>query len=124
MIPILIAVVLLYHLDDVGVYQDGTFIPILGVEHFELLLKDLSRFAVKSFEIMGLRSQVFKELEAILRSSKRKKTGKLRNVTLLTVVTPLYQFVNKLPNYTKQTKRLSPEAIAILQAFSKIVAIL
>ena len=67
MIPILIAAVLLYHLDDVGVYQDGTFIPILGVEHFELLLKDPARFAVKSFEIMGLRSQVFKELEAILR---------------------------------------------------------
>ena len=121
MIPILIAAVLLYHLDDVGVYQDGTFIPILGVEHFELLLKDPSRFAVKSFEIMGLRSQVFKELEAILRSSKRKKTGKLRNATLLTVVTPLYQFVNNLPNYTKQTKRLSPEAVAILQALQKTV---
>ena len=121
MIPILIAAVLLYHLDDVGVYQDGTFIPILGVEHFELLLKDPSRFAVKSFEIMGLRSQVFKELEAILRSSKRKKTGKLRNATLLTVVTPLYQFVNKLPNYTKQTKRLSSEAVAVLQALQKTV---
>ncbi|GAB4543586.1 MAG: hypothetical protein Tsb0014_37280 [Pleurocapsa sp.] len=121
MIPILIAAVLLYHLDDVGVYQDGTFIPILGVEHFELLLKDPSRFAVKSFEIMGLRSQVFKELEAILRSSKKKKTGKLRNATLLTVVTPLYQFVNNLPNYTKQTKRLSPEAVAILQALQKTV---
>ena len=121
MIPILIAAVLLYHLDDVGVYQDGTFIPILGVEHFELLLKDPARFAVKSFEIMGLRSQVFKELEAILRSSKRKKTGRLRNATLLTVVTPLYQFVSKLPNYTKQTKRLSPEAVAILQALQKTV---
>ena len=113
MIPVLIAAVLLYHLDDVGVYQDGTFIPILGVEHFELLLKDTSRFAVKSFEIIGLRSQVFKELEAILRSSKGKKTNKLRNATLLTVVTPLYQFVNKLPNYTKQTKRLSNQAIAV-----------
>ena len=121
MIPILIAAVLLYHLDDVGVYQDGTFIPILGVEHFELLLKDPSRFAVKSFEIMGLRSQVFKELEAILRTSKRNKTGKLRNATLLTVVTPLYQFVNKLPNYTKQTKRLSSEAVAVLQALQKTV---
>ena len=121
MIPILIAAVLLYHLDDVGVYQDGTFIPILGVEHFELLLKDPARFAVKSFEIMGLRSQVFKELEAILRSSRGKKTGKLRNATLLTVVTPLYQFVNKLPNYTKQTKRISPEAVAVLQALQKTV---
>jgi uncharacterized protein YejL (UPF0352 family) len=121
MIPILIAAVLLYHIDDVGVYQDGTFVPVLGIEHFELLLKDAKSFAVKSFEIEGLRSQVFKELEAILRGSKGKKTGKLRNATLLTVVTPLYQFVNKLSNYTKQTKRLSSEAIAVLQALQKTV---
>ena len=119
MIPILIAAVLLYHLDDVGVYQDGTFIPVLGIEHFELLIKYPSRFAVKSFEIDGLRSQVFKELEAILRSSKKKKTGKLRNATLLNVVSPLYQFVKKLPNYTQQTKRLSSEAVAALQALEK-----
>ncbi|MEM9510695.1 MAG: hypothetical protein AAGA16_23925, partial [Cyanobacteria bacterium P01_E01_bin.35] len=116
MIPILIAAVLLYHIDDVGVYQDGTFIPLLGIEHFELLLKDPSRFSVKSFEIEGLKLEVFKELEAILRGSKKKKTGKLRNATLLTVVTPLYQFVKKLPNYTQQTKRLSSEAVAVLQA--------
>jgi len=121
MIPILIAAVLLYHLDDVGVYRGGTFIPVLGIEHFELLLKNPKDFAVKSFEIEGLRSQVFKELEAILRSSKRKKTGKLRNATLLTVVTPLYQFVKKLSNYTKQTKRLSSEAVAVLQALQKTV---
>ena len=116
MIPIFIAAVLLYHIDDAGVYQDGTFIPLLGIEHFELLLKDPSRFSVKSFEIEGLKLEVFKELEAILRGSKKKKTGKLRNATLLTVVTPLYQFVKKLPNYTQQTKRLSSEAVAVLQA--------
>ncbi len=121
MIPVIIAAVLLYHLDDVGVYQDGTFIPILGVEHFELLVKTPSRFAVKSFEIVGLRSQVFKELEAILRGTKNRKTGKLRNATLLTVVTPLYQFVNKLPKYTKQTERLSLESVAVLKALQKTI---
>jgi hypothetical protein len=120
-IPILLAAVLLYHLDDVGIYQDGTFIPILGAEHFELLLKDPSRFAVKYFEVVGLRSQVFKELEAILKHPSAPKSGKLRNATLLTVVTPLYQFVSKLPKYTKQTKRLSKEAIAVLEALHQTV---
>ncbi len=114
-IPVLLAAVLLYHVDDVGVYRDGTYIPILGTEHFELLMKDASRYAVKYFEVVGLRSQVFKELEAILRQSKLKQ-GKLRNTTLLTVVTPLYQFANRLPAYTKQTKRISPEAQGVLKA--------
>jgi len=120
-IPILLAAVLLYHVDDVGVYKDGTFIPVLGSEHFELLVKDPSRFAVKHFEIVGLRSQVFKELEAILRQPKKKKAGKLRNATLLTVVTPLYQFVKKLPPYTKKTKCISQEAQSVLNALQKTI---
>lgn len=120
-IPVLLAAVLLYHIDDIGVYKDGTFIPVLGSEHFELLVKDLSRYAVKYFEVVGLRSQVFKELEAILRNPKAKRAGRLRNATLLTVVTPLYQFVNKLPAYTKKTKRLSEEALAVLQTLQQTV---
>ncbi|MGK7882293.1 MAG: hypothetical protein AB4060_19660 [Crocosphaera sp.] len=120
-IPVLFAAVILYHIDDVGLYKDGTFIPILGAEHFELLVKDPSRFAVKYFEVVGLRSEVFKELESILRNPKLKKAGKLRNATLLTVVTPLYQFVKKLPSYTKQTQRLGEEALGILKALQTTV---
>lgn len=117
-IPVLLAAVLLYHQDDVGVYRDGTYIPLLGTEHFELLLKDPSRYGVKYFEVVGLRSQVFKELEAILRQSKLKQ-GKFRNATLLTVVTPLYQFVKGLPGYTKQTARMSSEAQNVLKALKE-----
>lgn len=120
-IPVLIAAIILYHIDDIGIYQDGTFIPMLGAEHFELLVKDPSRFAVKYFEVVGLRSEVFKELESILRNPNLKKAKKLRNATLLTVVTPLYQFVKKLPNYTKQTKRLSQEALKVLKALQETV---
>lgn len=110
----LLAAVLLRHVDDVSIYKDGTFIPVLGAEHFELLVKDPSRFAVKYFEIAGLRAQVFKELEAILRPNAQMFSG-VRNVTLLAVVKPLFQFVKKLPPYTIKTKRLSCEAQAVLQ---------
>lgn len=118
-IPVLLAAVLLYHVDDVGVYKEGTFIPVLGIEHFELLLKDHSRFSVKYFEIVGLRSQVFKELEMILRSPNAQKLVGIRNTTLLAVVRPLFQFVKKLPAYTKKTKRFSPEGLAVLQTLQK-----
>ncbi|MGB2924287.1 MAG: hypothetical protein WBB82_03220, partial [Limnothrix sp.] len=120
-LPVILAAVLLHHMDDVGVYQDGTFIPVLGVEHFELLIRYPERFAVKSFAIAGLRSQVFKELESILKSPNLKAVGTMRNATLLTVVTPLYQFAKKLPRYTKQTKRISDEAIAVLKILQKTV---
>jgi hypothetical protein len=115
-IPVILAAMLLHYADDLGVYQDGTFIPILGAEHFELLVKYPERFAVKYFEVVGLRAEVFKELEEILRNPQLKQQGKIRNTTLLTVVTPLYQFVKKLPRYTQQTQRIKAESRAILKA--------
>lgn len=123
-IPILLAAVWLYHVDDVSIYKDGTFIPVLGSEHFELLVKHPQRFAVKHFEIAGLRSQVFRELENVLRSSSAKSSDKkipanIRNVTMLSVVKPLFQFVKKLPTYTTKTTRMSIEAQAVVQTLQK-----
>jgi len=115
-IPIMLAAVLLHHTDDVGLYKDGTFIPVLGPEHFEILVKAPDRFAVKSFAMMGLRSQVFRELEAILRNRNAKTQSGVRNVSLLSVSKPLFQFVKRLPPYTGQAKRISPEARNVLLA--------
>jgi len=123
-IPILLAAVVLDHVDDVSVYKDGTFIPVLGSEHFELLVKHPQRFAVKHFEIVGLRSQVFRELENVLRSPSPKSNEKkipanVRNVTMLSVVKPLFQFVKKLPTYTTKTTRISTEAQAVVRTLQK-----
>ena len=123
-IPILLTAVLLDHVDNVSVYKDGTFIPVLGSEHFELLVKHPQRFAVKHFEIVGLRSQVFRELENVLRSSSAKSSEKkipanIRNVTMLSVVKPLFQFVKKLPAYTTKTTCISTEAQAVVRTLQK-----
>ena len=116
-IPILLTAVLLKYADDVSIYQDGTFIPFLGTEHFELLVKQPARFAVKHFEIAGLRAQVFKELALVLRNPRSASSlSALRNSTVLSVVKPLIQFGNSLPTYTVKTKQLSKEAIAVRNA--------
>ena len=46
---------------------------------------------------------------------------KVRNATLLAVVTPLYQFVKKLPKYTQKTQRIENESRAILRALQTTV---
>ncbi|MBD1915005.1 MULTISPECIES: hypothetical protein [Cyanophyceae] len=116
-IPVLLAAVLLHYSDEVSVYKEGTFIPVLGPEHFELLVKDPARFSVKHIEVTGVRSQVFRELEAILRGGITKPRGAAgaRNLTVLSVVKPLIQFVRKLPNYTLKTRRISERSRAVLQ---------
>jgi len=116
-IPVLLAAVLIYYADEVSVYKDGTFVPVLGPEHFELLVKDPNRFAVKHIEVTGVRSQVFRELEEILRSGAVKPRGGagVRNLTVLSVVKPLIQFVRKLPAFTLKTQRLAPSSRAVLR---------
>lgn len=114
LIPILFAAVIIRHADDVSVYKEGAYIPFLGPEHFELLVKQPSRFAVKHYKILGLRAQLFKEVEDVLVSGIRMPDG-VRNKTLLGVVSPLIQFVRKLPPYTRKTDKLSGRAQAVRQ---------
>lgn len=115
-IPLLLAAVLIKHQDDVGIYYDGTFVPILGEEHFELIEKNLDRFSVKHFQIAGLREQIFKELESIIIKSGKKEPKKYRNAKLLEIVRPLIRFVKTLPKFVLNTKKLSNEAIALREA--------
>ena len=118
-IPVLLAAVLLYYSDEVSIYKDGTFIPVLGAEHFELLVKNPARFTVKNIEVDGLRSQVFRELEEILSTGPVKGRSGSRNLTVLSVVKPLVQFVRKLPTYTLKTKQISLKAQAVIQTLSQ-----
>ena len=117
-IPVLLTAVLAYHCDDVSIYKDGTFIPVLSSEHFELLVKDPSRYGIKYVEVTGLRAQVFRELELALRGANvpvTKAQSQVRNATLLSVVKPLFNFVKRLPPYTIKTKSLGKEAQAVLK---------
>ncbi len=116
-IPVLLLSVLLYHNEYVSIYIDGTFIPILGPEHFELLVKKPERFTVKYFEIMGVRAEVFRELGKILSAESSKKSLDLRNSTILSIVKPLVGFVKKLPAYTLNTdSRITTDAKAVRKA--------
>ena len=115
-IPIFLAAVLLYHSDDVSLYQDGTFSPTLTPPQFELLVKDPRRFAVKYFELSGIRWQLFKDIEAVVRAGGAKRPEGARNATLLTVVRPLVQFAASLPPVTQKAKDLSREAQKVLEA--------
>lgn len=114
LIPLLFAAVILKHADDVSLYKDGAFIPVLGTEHFELFVKNPGRFAVKHYEVLGLRAEVFREIEAVL-ANRVTLPSNLRNRTLLGVISPLLQFVRRLPAYTQKTKQLSPQAQAVRQ---------
>ncbi|MDP3025920.1 MAG: hypothetical protein Q8O10_10370 [candidate division Zixibacteria bacterium] len=115
-IPVLLAAVLLSHSEDLTLYLDGAFIPVLGVEHFELLVRNPVRFSVKSLKMSGVNASIFKELQEGLFNSSYTRADKVWNATLLGVVKPLIAIVRKLPPYTLSTNRLSQEAISVRRA--------
>jgi hypothetical protein len=115
-VPVLLAAVLEYHADDLSVYYLGTFLPVLGPEQWEVLVRHPQNFAVKHFELTGVRWKVFRELEDVVRSpAKGTSTASslTRNATLLSVVRPLIRFVMRLPEYTKRTNTLSQTASGV-----------
>lgn len=119
-IPILLLSVLLYYSEHISIYLDGNFIPVLGVEHFELFYRKPERFSVKFFNISGLRAQLFHELGSIFTRSQGNGTTRHRNRTILSVVKPIIGFINQLPQYTIGTREgVNEKAIAIRDSVLK-----
>ena len=115
-IPILIALVLQYHHDDVSVYYEGSFVPILRPHHFELLVKHPGDFAVKHFELRGIRWSLFTDLQELIAEGGPPGPQHVRNATLLTVVRPLLRFAAGLPSVTRHATDLGREASAVRDA--------
>lgn len=115
-IPVLLLSVFLRHSDYLSIYCDGSYIPLLGPEHCELLTKKPALFSVKYLEVSGLKIKLFKELGEIVSSSSIVDNKRIRNVTLLSIINPLVKFIRKLPKYTKETDNLSPAAKAVRSA--------
>lgn len=122
-IPVLLAALLLHRVDDVAIYQEGTYQPAITAELLERLVKSPSRFSVKHFKLTSDRVQF---LDAVARAVGN-VTGRApvvmhgrgvasRNGTLLGVTSPLLTMVRNLPAYTLRTSALSERGRAVRDA--------
>lgn len=109
-IPVLVCASLLSHDADVAVYENDAFIPELSIEVFERLLRSPERFTLKHYKISGVRREVFRSFAALLNSPDSVAEN------IVSVVRPIFRFINKLPEFTKRTKRLSDNAVAVREA--------
>lgn len=117
-IPVMLAAVLAAHSEDVSVYRDGTFLPIVAAEHFELLVKNPGRFQVRSFALDGVNADLFRVLGELIGVARRAPKANERNSGLLSVVRPLMKFVKALPPFTRRTEQVSSVAIAVREALA------
>ncbi len=81
-------------------------------EHMLVLTKAPERFDIQYCKIEGVRAELFERLLSVL---KIEQPGD-RDVELLDLVKNLCIFVAQLPAYARNSKRLSPNALAVRQA--------
>lgn len=110
-LPVLLAAYTIAHGDAVGFYQDGSFVPVPGAEHFELLVKHPGRFALKSFQLEGPRGRLRDQLSAALAP-----TG-AGPASLVGIVRQLMGLARRWPEFTRRTRAyLDPIPLAIRNA--------
>jgi hypothetical protein len=111
-IPLLLSVFAVSHDRDLAFYKDGSFLRELNGEQMLILTKAPERFDIQFCKIEGVRAELFARLLAVLEIH---RPGD-REIELLDLVKNLCVFVAQLPAYARNTKRLTPEALAVRQA--------
>lgn len=103
---LLLAVFAAIHVQELAFYEEGSFLRELGPDEFLRLTKAPEQFEVQLCKVAGLRADVFESLLKVLGL----QSSSLAEPMVLDVVRPLCQFVAGLPDYSRNTKRISPEA--------------
>lgn len=106
---IYLAVYTALNAQEVAFYEDGTFLKEVKGDEFLRLTKVPASFELQLCRVDGLRAKVFKSLLRVLEI----KPTCSQETHLLDVVRPLCQFVARLPDYVRNTRRLSNEARAV-----------
>ncbi len=96
--------------DDFALFGETGYVPNLSDENLELVSKLPAKFKIKAFDIEGVKLDIFNSYRTFLNQA----TGvKIDNKSFIETIKPFLTFYKQLPEYSKQTNRLSKEAIKI-----------
>ncbi len=99
--------------DDFAIFNESSYIPYLSQENLELIAKYPNDYYIKTFDIEGVKLDIFNSYRIFLNQSTELK---FNNNTFIETIKPFIVFYKQLPDYSKQTKRLSPSALKIREA--------
>lgn len=101
--------------DDFAIFNEEGYIPYLSEENLELIAKYPDKYSIKTFDIEGVKLDIFNSYRTFLNQSTEQKFD---NNSFIETIKPFIVFYKQLPEYAKNTKRLSPSAKKIRQAIS------
>ncbi len=102
--------------DDFAIFNENNYIPVLSEENLELIAKYPEKYSIKTFDIEGVKLDIFNSYRNFLNQS----TGvKFDNNSFIETIKPFIVFYKQLPDYSKNTARLSTNALKVREAISK-----
>lgn len=106
-IPILIVLTLLTYEHEIALYENGTFLSTIAKEEVLRLTKVPETFDLQFCRVQGVRRILFDKLTNLFEVNSHTKRAEI-----LDIVRPLCVFVAQLPEYARNTARLSLAARA------------
>jgi ribosomal protein S15P/S13E len=101
--------------DDFAIFNEEGYIPYLSEENLELISKSPEKYTLKTFDIEGVKLDIFNSYRTFLNQSKEKS---FNNKSFIETIKPFITFYKGLPEYSKQTKRLSSSSLKIRTAIA------
>jgi ribosomal protein S15P/S13E len=101
--------------DDFAIFNADGYIPTLSDENLELIAKNPENYSIKTFDIEGVKLDIFNSYRTFLNQSTELKFD---NKSFIETIKPFIVFYKQLPEYSKQTKRLSSAAMKIRTAIA------
>ena len=102
--------------NDFALFVEGRYIPDLNANILELMLKDPSDYEIKAFDIAGVKLNLFNSYRKFLQQSVEDLPG---NSSFIETIKPFLVFYRDLPVYSKNTKRISSEALQIREVIGR-----
>lgn len=101
--------------NDFAIFNEESYIPNLSEENLELIAKYPEKYSIKTFDIEGVKLDIFNSYRTFLNIATEQKFD---NDSFIETIKPFIVFYRQLPEYSKNTKRLSPSALKIRKAIA------
>ncbi len=101
--------------NEFALFQNNRFVPIISSEVIDLIYKVPQEFKIKTFNVEGIRLDLFNKYRDLLN---QQETKELSHQSFIQTIRPFLTFYRGLPDYTKNTKRIEKSALKLREAIS------
>ena len=85
--------------DDFAIFNDESYIPNLSEENLELIAKYPEKYSIKTFDIEGVKLDIFNSYRTFLNIGTEQKFD---NNSFIETIKPFIVFYKQLPEYSRR----------------------